>query len=283
MAAKEKNPDAILVALDGSAPSHTAASLATKIARKQHLPIRGLYVVDPTLLCDLSASRQTEGDRVAQAASQAEQLARLKEQGEQALAWLTSYCTASDVPVTTTIEYGSVSEILLKETAQATLLALGRRGHGHSADPQHLGDCFRKIAHHTRQPLLVGGEERRPLKRLLLAYNGRGDSWRSLTWAAHLERAFGAEVVVTAVQEWTSSAAQWLEDARACLAEHDLSQYRFGQRSGRPATEIVAAAEESEADAIVMGGYHQTAVVEWLVGSTVDQVLRNTALPVFIA
>jgi len=56
MAAKEKNPDAILVALDGSAPSHTAASLATKIARKQHLPIRGLYVVDPTMVCDLYAS-----------------------------------------------------------------------------------------------------------------------------------------------------------------------------------------------------------------------------------
>lgn len=284
MVAKEKNPDAIVVALDGSAPSHTGASLATKIARKQHLPIRGLYVIDPTLVCDLHASRQTEGDSVEQAASRVEQLTRLEEHGERALAWLTSYCMASDVPVTTTIERGSVSAVILKETAQAALLALGRRGQSHGADTQHLGHCFRKIAHHTRQPLLVGGDERRPIKRLVLAYNGRGDSWRSLTWAAHLERAFGAEVVVVAVQEWISSAAQWLEDARACLAAHDLNQYRFVQRSGRPATEIVTAAEESEADVIVMGGYHHsTAVVEWLVGSTVDQVLRNTALPVFIA
>jgi len=160
-------------------------------------------------------------DSVEQPASQAEQLARLEEQGERALAWLTSYCTASDVPVTTTIEFGSVAEVILKEAAQASLLALGRRGHGHIADTQHLGHCFRKIAHHTRVPLLVGGDERRPIKHLLLAYHGRGDSWRSLTWAAHLECAFGAEIVVVAVQEWTGSAAQWLEDARACLAEHN--------------------------------------------------------------
>jgi nucleotide-binding universal stress UspA family protein len=33
---------------------------------------------------------------------------------------------------------------------------------------------------------------------------------------------------------------------------------------------------------IIMGGYRHGAVLEWLVGSTVDQVLCHTPLPVLV-
>jgi nucleotide-binding universal stress UspA family protein len=54
-------------------------------------------------------------------------------------------------------------------------------------------------------------------------------------------------------------------------------------RRGQPAAEIVAAAAEIEADLIVMGGYHHTFLPEWLLGSTLDEVLRNTSLPLLVA
>jgi nucleotide-binding universal stress UspA family protein len=46
--------------------------------------------------------------------------------------------------------------------------------------------------------------------------------------------------------------------------------------------EIVAAAEEIEADLIVMGRYGHSAFIEWLTGSTVEYVLRNTRRPVLM-
>jgi nucleotide-binding universal stress UspA family protein len=54
-------------------------------------------------------------------------------------------------------------------------------------------------------------------------------------------------------------------------------------RLGQPAREIVAVAEENQADLIVMGRYRHTALLEWLMGSTVDRVLRGTELPVLMA
>jgi nucleotide-binding universal stress UspA family protein len=54
-------------------------------------------------------------------------------------------------------------------------------------------------------------------------------------------------------------------------------------RLGQAASEIVAAAEETQADLIVLGRYRHTALLEGLLGSTVDRVLRGTQLPVLMA
>jgi hypothetical protein len=58
-------------------------------------------------------------------------------------------------PVTVEIEFGGVPELLLQQAAQAQMVALGRRGHGHTTDPDHLGRNFRAIAHQAHQPMLI--------------------------------------------------------------------------------------------------------------------------------
>jgi len=67
------------------------------------------------------------------------------------------------------------------------------------------------------------------------------------------------------------------------LNQGGLSNYRFLSREGQPAGEIVGAAAENDVDLIIMGRYRHTALLEWLVGSTLDQVLRHTPLPVLVA
>jgi nucleotide-binding universal stress UspA family protein len=88
-----------------------------------------------------------------------------------------------------------------------------------------------------------------------------------------------AEVTVVAVQEnGLKPTSDWLAEARA-----QLSGCRCLQRVGQPASNIVTAAEENQVDMIVMGRYRHRALLEQLVGSTVDRVLRGTQLPVLIA
>jgi nucleotide-binding universal stress UspA family protein len=62
-----------------------------------------------------------------------------------------------------------------------------------------------------------------------------------------------------------------------------LTNYRFVSRKGHVAAEIVPAAEEYQADLILMGNYCVTPLLEWLIDSTLDHVLRRTRLPVLIA
>jgi nucleotide-binding universal stress UspA family protein len=44
-----------------------------------------------------------------------------------------------------------------------------------------------------------------------------------------------------------------------------------------------AVAAANEVDLIILGRYRHGALVEWLVGSTVDRLLRATSLPILIA
>jgi nucleotide-binding universal stress UspA family protein len=52
--------------------------------------------------------------------------------------------------------------------------------------------------------------------------------------------------------------------------------------NGDYATNIIEQAYKIQADTILMGGYKAAPLVEIFVGSVVDQVLRDTSIPVLI-
>jgi nucleotide-binding universal stress UspA family protein len=275
----KKGTNEIVVAQDGSAAASAAADIAIQIAQSQDLSVHGLYVVDEVLALDTYADYRPELGSNGEPASRAELLTWFEGQGDAALHMLEVRCRAAGVPVTAELLAGGVSELVLRESKKARLLAIGRRGHGHEADPHHLGQSFRTIAHHTNLPLVIGGNEERTVRRLLLAYDGSKHAQPALAWASQLQRALPAEVMVVAVQENGLQAAdEWLAEARSQLAG-----CKCLQRLGQPAREIVAVSEENLVDLIIMGRYRHTALLEWLIGSTVDRVLRGTQLPVLMA
>lgn len=283
----------ILVADDDSTEARAAADAAVQIARNQNVVLRGLYVVDEVLALDTYADYHAElavpskasKDDHREPTSRAELMRWFENQGEVALHWLETAGAEAEVAVTTRLLAGGVSELVLQEAAQVDLLAIGRRGHGHAGDLKSLGHNFRKIAHHVHRPLLVGGRTRPSLHRLLLAYHGQAHADQALAWTARLQRVLTAEVIVLSVCENTEARQTGvsLEPIKTRLAQSDLSAYRFLCGQGLPSTEIAAVAAANEVDLIVMGHYRHAAPVEWLVGSTVDQLLRATSLPVLIA
>lgn len=282
MSGNDTVSDTILVAQDGSPTSEAAASAAIQIAQRQNRHIRGLYMVDPALVMSAYANYQGELGDVEPPSSQDDLIARFEERGTVALQWLEARCRAEGVAVRTEMVFGGVWEFVLQEAAKVALLALGRRGHSHKTHPDQLGSNFQTIAHHTRTPLLAGGEEKRSLDRLLLAFNGSERAQGALTWASILQRTLPAEVTVVAVQEGEEASPQWVAELQAHLSQSELANYRFVSRKGQAATEILGAAREERIDLIVMGRYRHGALLEWLVGSTVDSVLRATELPVLI-
>jgi nucleotide-binding universal stress UspA family protein len=275
--------DWILVAHDGSPSATVAALTAIQVAKVLNLAIHGLYVVDEVLSLDTYANYGAELGSAEEPASRADLIARFERRGGEALRWLERQCQTAQVPVTVEMRLGGVPELLLAAAAQAQLLALGRRGHGHAADSSHLGRHFQAIAHQVSQPMLVGGDDAPRLQRLLLAYNGSPHARDALTWAERLQRTLSAEVLTLAVEEDDANLApQWLETAKTGLEECGLGNCQLLTRHGQPAAEIVAAAAENGADLIVMGGYRHKVLLEWVIGSTVDRVLRATPLPVLV-
>ena len=292
MTDKEHGSPYILVADDDSSEARAAAKAAFQIARVQNLSIRGLYVADESLALDTYASYQAElpilsdtNDYGREPKSRAELMRWFENQGTLALDWLQTSGKEADVSITTKLLAGGVSELVLRDAVKARLLAIGRRGHGHKDVSESLGHNFRKIAHHAHLPMLVGGKERPSLHRLLLAYHGQAHANDALAWAEKLQRDLSAEVMVLAIHEDTNSShgAVNLEEIKNRLARSDLADCRFLTGHGRPANEIASVAVANDVDLVILGRYRHSAVVEWMVGSTVDRLLRATSLPVFIA
>jgi nucleotide-binding universal stress UspA family protein len=273
---------AILVALDGSMAAQAAAQVAIRFAKGLRRMIRGLYVIDEELVLDTYADHGAELGQAIEMTSRDDLVARFRYQGETALTWLSDQCRAAAVAVTTDVVLGRVSDSVLQEARGASLLALGRRGNRHSGDAQRLGQHFRAIAHHAACPVIAGAAAPTELRHLLLAYNGSDRARRALEWAARLQEALPAELGVVAVRQSSAdNADEWIRDAREQLPFD--ARRRSVTRTGDPVAEIAAAAEEGHADLVVLGGYRHAAAVEWLVGSTVDGLLKRTPLPVVVA
>lgn len=283
MSEQDLKPDTILIAMDGSPAAKAAANTSLEMAKSHNMKVRGIYVVDETLLLDTYADYAAELGRNVQAESRAELARWFDEHGNQALEWLCDRCAAEGVPCTTEVLFGGVPELILKEAAQASLLSLGRRGNGKPSDPEHLGRNFRAIAHHCHQAMLVGGDEQPLMQSLLLAYDGSERAQLALDWACRLQRDLTTQAIVFSAQDESDVSEHDLPELRAQIQDAGVADFQYISEEGQPAEEIVEVACENHVDLIVMGGYRHAAFLEWLVGSTVDRVLRSTPLPVLIA
>jgi len=278
----ENNLDSILVALDGSQSSRTAASLAIEIAQRENLLIHGLYVVDGMLVMDEYVSLEEEqGIRQGEQSGSSERASLLEAQGDTELRWLEERCLTKGVPVETDLMFGGMPDLIISRAQTARLLTLGRKGPSHAHDATYLGHNLRNVAHHVPVPLLIGGDELTPIHRMLLAYDGSVPARHAMFWASILQRIWQSHLLVMSVAGEDAS-PQWLKEMQEDVGESDLDNYRFIGRQGDPATQMTLTIIDEKADMVIMGGHQHSALVEWFTGSTLDRVLRDTQVPIFV-
>jgi nucleotide-binding universal stress UspA family protein len=281
----DKTPQgSILVAVDGSTAAQAAGAAAAQIAKGQGQIVRGVYVIPEGLVLDPYTDPTVELGEAVAVTSREELIDHFRRRGDVALAALAKICEQARVPFVAEIIFGRVADLILQQAPAATLLALGRRGNTKATEVGVLGSNFLSIAHHAPCPFVAGGDPPRALRRLLLAYNGSPSARDALAWAIRLQQSLPADVTIVAVQESeTSKPDDWIEEARRQVPPPHITRYQFVRREGDPVPAITATARESQADAIVLGRYRHMAAIEWLVGSTVDGVLKQIQLPVLVA
>ena len=272
--------DFILIAQDGSPNAQNAVITAIQIAKALHYQVLGIYVIDETLVMEEDSDFYRETDSEPARLTRNEKADQFENQGHRVLRWLESRCLEANVTASVAISQGGIPETVINLMEHARLLAIGLRGHGHSARDDYLGSNFKAIAHRAKIPMIVGGSEQRPLRKLLLAYNGKPHAKDALAWANQLQDKLRVQVHVVTVEEEDDPARSeaWIRDVKQVLFQCKLGNCQFHSRKGHPASEIAAAAKDVQADLLIMGGYRHKALLEWLGGSTVDEVLRTTVL-----
>jgi nucleotide-binding universal stress UspA family protein len=131
-------------------------------------------------------------------------------------------------------------------------------------------------------PVLALPQPLFPVKRILLAYDGSQKGHEALFLAPYLVFRLESDLVVVTVDEQEEVVEQTLTEAREYLSDHNVEADYHGVHKSDVGEAIRATAGEREVDLIVMGSYGRNALLEVVLGSTVNDVLRKSRRPVLI-
>lgn len=280
---KSKKSKKILLAIDGSETSWNTARTAIQLAKILSIRILALYVVDEELILNDFADYQNELGINKGELSRTEKAEFFKNRGREVLEMLQSLCQDSGINAITEIGLGGVGETLLKQSETASILGMGRRGNGHPSVSDYLGRNFRHAAHRSGVPLLAGGDSGKPLKKILLAYNGSARAKKALKWAKKLQQVASLDILVLIVQEDDGVSVRTLEKkVESEFSKSGIKNFRMITRQGSAGERIAETAMDKGSNLIMMGGYRHQGILEWVEGSTLDTVLKKTPLPVFV-
>ena len=139
---------------------------------------------------------------------------------------------------------------------------------------------LRTILHRCPRPVLTVPKTISHIQNLLLAFDGSPKAWEALYLARRLNANFEIPVHVAQVLEKPGASRTALDDARAHLEA--LDQVIFYSIEGQPVDALLSLAEDLGTDLILLGGYTATPWSEIFTGSTVEQMLRQSEMPLLI-
>jgi nucleotide-binding universal stress UspA family protein len=141
---------------------------------------------------------------------------------------------------------------------------------------------FHDMIQRCPKPLLAAPQTSTPLDRGLLAYDGSPKAEEALFVAAYLAVHWKITLTVISVIDEGSVTGQTLRRAQDYLEEQYVQALYIEETGTKPAEVILRAAEEQQSDLLLMGGYGTNPLLEVVLGSAVDQVLREAHKPVLI-
>ena len=289
----------ILVASDGSAGAAQAVALAGSIRWPDGSAIRIAGVIEPSILQFAAlpagghAARLIGQDAIDRfEADQADVVASLSAPGREVDAVL-----LRDRPATGLVAHAS--------EFSADLIVVGSRGHG-PIESLLLGSVAAEVVDHAGRPVLVA---RRPgLERILFATDGSPTALAAetvlATWPIFKTTPIRVVSVADVVRPWTAGIAPTMyaqvlaahaddlaEAESSHLAIVDAAVGRLAEagrqadhevRRGDAAAQIMAAADETAADLVVLGSRGHTGLKRMLLGSVARNVVAGCHTSVLV-
>lgn len=176
---------------------------------------------------------------------------------------------------------GEIPEVICKYARFTDLLALPLNHPPGKKTLQRLSSGLRIIIRRCPRPVLTVPGPATPLQNVLLAYDGSPKAKEALFIAAYVANRWDSALTVLTSSQGISRPDQIQKEARRYLQGRGV-QASYLRREETIVEVIKEQVQEKGIDFILIGGYGATSVVEVVLGSSVDQVLREVQLPILI-
>ncbi|MBI2962896.1 MAG: universal stress protein [Deltaproteobacteria bacterium] len=273
----------VLVAIDGSEHSRSAIEHALWIAARVGASVTGLHVIDivsieGSFLHDISGSLGFEP--YLDFSSKMREV--LEERGKVMLAEFTERAAEAGVRCETLMDVGVIGNEISERARTADLVVIGHRGINEKFSTGLLGGTAESVTRKCPKPLLVCPGTWRGVKKPLLAYDGSQRSASAMQSAAEFCVSFAMPLAVIHVARDEAAGARSLEEAKRYLASYPV-EAAFSCVPGHAPEQIIATIGEQGYDLLFIGAYGHSRIVEMVLGSTTEYVLRKAPCPVFLS
>lgn len=280
---------AVLMALvDGSAYSESVCHHAGWIAERIDAQVKLYHVLDPRRASgqrDLSGSIKlgARSDLLEKLSALDEQQAKLAQAHGRAILEdakaLVEGCGVQDV--VTRLRNGDIVETVAAKEQSVDMVLIGKRGEAAGLEAPHLGSNFERIVRASHKPVFVANRAFRPIRRVLIAFDGGVSSMKAVDYVARDPLFAGLEVLVATVGAETEASRRALDNARATLtAGGHAAETRAVQ--GHPGEALSELVEQNAIDLLVMGAYGHSRIRTLVVGSTTTEMIRTCRIPLVL-
>lgn len=246
----------ILVPLDGKESGWRALDQAVLVARKEDAVLHGLHIISD------------EADRE-------------NPTTDQVIQEFEKRCLEAGINGQLAVVVGSITHEICDRARWTDLVVTSL---SYPPGPQildRLDSGFQELIQRCPRPVLTVPQQHNDLKSALIAYDGSPKAEEALFIATHLALRWEISLHVVTAYDGDRIKPETLLQAQTYLEEHaiDAKLHLVHNDAG---SSIVSIANTEQVDLIIMGGYGVSPVIQVVVGSTVDQVLRESNKPVLI-
>lgn len=272
----------ILVPLDGSEHSKAALEYGLWLAQKFNGALFGQHVIDTvsvegTYFHDISGSLGFEP--YLDFATRMREV--LEERGKVILEEFSRRCRERGLRHEEFLDMGIVPNEICERSKMADLVVLGHRGINEEFSSGLLGGTAESVTRKCPRPILVSTKRFKEIERPLLAYDGSHRASAAMESAAELCTQLKLPLTVLYVPREEKMGEKVLQEARSYLGPYGI-EARYELARGYPEQKIIDYLVNLGYDLLFIGAYGHRRIIEMVLGSTTEYVLRKSPCPVFL-
>jgi nucleotide-binding universal stress UspA family protein len=271
----------LLVALDASPFSETAATLALQWATRFGARLIGLGILDtPSLTAaepvPLGASyfkRERDTGRLLDAQKHVAEL----------LENFQSRCEAAGLESEVFEEVGDAAQCILREAHQCDLVILGHESHFHFETQDKPDQTLAHVLHGSPRPIVVAPAALKPGNGVMVAYGGGSEVARTLQVVQLLGLAQGQTVHLVSVSRADKTTERCADLAARFLESHQVPYEVHLVESNAPAGQVLLErVHEINPQLLVMGSHIPHHLRDLFTSSVSQTILTSCPVPVLI-
>lgn len=272
----------LLVPVDSSKYAKSALQHALALAGPYSAGLTGLYVLDVRFLemppyLDYSDTFE----HVRSTTLPLDVLEKYRAKSERVLGDFRETVEKAGLKVETRTEEGVPSQVIAEVGGAYDLVVMGKRGEHAKWGRDLLGSTAESVVRQCGIPVLLAEGEPRPIKKIMVMFDGSIPAERALKLAADVALHVSADLEVFTADDDAEKGAAVQREAARYLDSIGLAA-TYVLESGKAAKVAISLLKEDPIDLVVAGMRGHSAFHDLILGSTSEHVMRSVALPVLL-